>query len=153
MISVDSDYFVLELKPSTIPGVGLGVFAKLDIEPGIVIAEYRGSIILNEDRNVARFSDRCLYLNKDVIIAGNNCIASFVNDAIQFKETYTKGEIEEIEKNKHFPLYPDKNYNCVFMKTLFKAFIVTSKPIKQDEELFCDYGIKYWINRVKTIDS
>jgi hypothetical protein len=46
MITADSDYFLLDLKPSTIPNAGLGAFAKADIPEGIIIAEYRGAIFL-----------------------------------------------------------------------------------------------------------
>lgn len=153
MLSVDSDYLLLEVKPSTIPGAGLGVFAKTDFESGIILAEYRGIIILNNEMNVARYSDKCLELNKEVSIVGCNCIACLINDAIQFKEIYTGNEIAEIRKNNSFPLYPDKDYNCVYMNTFSKIFVMSIRSIKQGEELFCNYGTGYWLERAKIIDS
>ena len=78
MICADSDYFLLELKPSIIPGAGLGVFAKADIDAGIILAEYRGAVFLSElESKINKLNNRCLSLNNDSFIAGTNCIASF----------------------------------------------------------------------------
>ena len=150
MIEVDSDYLVLELKPSNIPGAGLGVFAKVDIPAGIILCEYRGSIIFRDKIDIAKFNNRCLNLNNELTIVGSNCIASFINDAIDLKKIYTKDEIKKINEDNCFPLL--KEYNCCFQNTLYKSFIVSIKDIKEGEELFCSYGIKYWLNAIEIVD-
>ena len=136
MICADSDYFLLELKPSLIPGAGLGVFAKADIDAGIILAEYRGAVFLSElESKINKLNNKCLRINNDSFIAGTNCIAAFVNDII---------DLEESKKNKDFIKHKDKDYNCSFQRTYSKMFVVSTKPIKEGEELYIDYGKNYW---------
>ena len=42
MITSDSDYFLLEIKPLTIANAGIGIFAKADLSAGIIMAKYKG---------------------------------------------------------------------------------------------------------------
>ena len=136
MICADSDFFLLELKPSLIPGAGLGVFAKADFDAGIILCEYRGAVFLREtEKEIIKLNNRCLTLNNNGFIAGNNCIATYVNDII---------DLEESKKNKEFIKHKDKDYNCSYQRTYSKMFIVSTKPIKEGEELYVDYGKNYW---------
>ena len=145
MITPDSDYLFLELKPSTISNAGIGVFAKEDIEEDSIIAEYRGTIT-TLDEQIIRASDKCIILCDDKIIVGNNCVASLINDAIFFKDSYTHEEFKDITDIKKFPLH--KNYNCKSSWLKHKKVFITSiRPIKKGEELFYSYGFNYWLVR------
>ena len=136
MITPDSDYFLLELKPSLIQNAGLGVFAKADLPDGVIVAEYRGSIFLSEfESKIAPLNNKCLTINKDSFIAGNNCVASHINDII---------DLEESKKIKDFIKYSDKDYNCKFQRSHHKMFVLSIKPIKEGEELYIEYGKNYW---------
>jgi hypothetical protein len=140
MITADSDYFLLDLKPSTIPNAGLGVFAKANIPEGIIIAEYRGAIFLNEHLNIMHLNDKCVSLSEDTFIAGTNCIAGFINDIIDF---------EESKKNKKIILIPELEYNCFIKRSHHKMFVITKREIKEGEEIFIQYGNDYWESRFK----
>jgi hypothetical protein len=139
MITADSDYFLLQLKPSTIPNAGIGVFAKADIPEGVIIAEYRGAIFLSEHLNVLTMNDRGINLNQDAFIAGNNCVAGFINDIVDF---------EESQKNKRIILIPGLEYNCFYKRSHHKMFVITQRDIKEGEELFVEYGNEYWNSRI-----
>jgi hypothetical protein len=113
MIAADSDYFLLELKPSIIPNAGLGVFAKADLPQGIIICKYRGAIFLSKLKNkILTMNDRGLILNKDSFIAGSNCVASFINDII---------DLEESKKLKKLVPHHNKEYNCFYQRSFVNS--------------------------------
>ena len=139
MITSDSDYFLLEIKPSTIVNAGIGLFAKADLPAGIIVAEYRGTIFLKETKSkTVSFSDKSINLNEDCFILGDNCAACYINDIVN---------LEESKKGKKLILHSDKKYNCRFSKSHHKLFVITTDEIKEGDELFIGYGEQYWLSR------
>jgi SET domain-containing protein len=119
----------LEVKKSTIPGAGQGLFTNKFIPKGTRIVEYKGRIrtwkeVENEDDNYYIF-----YVNEDRIIDASNykkSLARFINDA--------KG----LQKIKG--LYN----NAQFVIDGLRVFADASKDIPAGNEIFLGYGKEYW---------
>jgi hypothetical protein len=145
MIVADSDFFLLELKPNSIKNAGLGVFAKVDLPEGIIIAKYRSSIFLKEFKNKLTLNnDKCINLNEDAIIVGTNCLVAYINDIIN---------VSASKKNRKLTTYKNIEHNCYFQKFHHKIFVITMKDIKVNEKLFVEYGLKYWQTKINEESS
>jgi hypothetical protein len=79
-------------------------------------------------------NDKCIILNKDAIMAENNCLAVYVNDII---------DVPASKKNRKLITYKNIEHNCYFQKSHHKNFVITMKNIKANEELFVEYGLRY----------
>jgi len=81
----DSDYIDLEVKPSQIPGAGLGLFTKRDFNKGEILTEYKGKVISSKYsyHKVFAYENKMIKINNQYCIIGN-CIGSFANDLIIF---------------------------------------------------------------------
>lgn len=123
---------LVEIRPSSIPGAGLGLFAIADIPKGTIIDMYHGTRLtkkeLEEGDSVE--SMYIMQINKNLYIDSSKekCIVAFTNDARGLNRT------PGVRNNCYFALAPD-NKN-MFMKT--------SKNIKTGSELFTFYGKTYW---------
>ena len=138
IICEDSDYYNLEVKQSTIPDAGNGVFTTAPFSEGDIICVYRGRI----GKNFGKSSDKVLTIDKDISIDGYN-IGSLINDIIEVKH-YSK---EDIVKKLLFAQKFDKldlEYNCKFTKKGNVVLITATKDILAGEELFISYGYQYW---------
>ena len=89
MIPSDSDYFLLEIKSSTIANAGIGIFAKADLPAGLSWLN-RGTIFLKETKSKTFFSDKSINLNKDCFILKDNCVASYINNIVNLEESKKK---------------------------------------------------------------
>ncbi len=123
---------LVEIRPSSIPGAGLGLFAIADIPKGTIIDMYHGTRLtkkeLEEGDSVE--SMYIMQINKNLYIDSSKekCIVAFTNDARGLNRT------PGVRNNCYFALSPD-NKNML-MKT--------SKSIKAGSELFTFYGATYW---------
>jgi hypothetical protein len=142
--AIDSDFLVLEMRPSSLPGVqGYGVFAKVDIPPGEVICEMRGAIVPN---SVLIDSDKLYTLStnfsKDLmkLIVTNLC--AYVNDCIDLNKvnfTVVNGSVHVYETEA--PTFDGFKYNAVDSTTkLGKVFIHSIMNIPAGTELCFFYG-------------
>jgi hypothetical protein len=142
---VDSDYYFLEMRPSSLPGVqGNGVFAKADIPSGEIICEYRGPIIKGD----AYFLSDKLYninsiKNETMKIVGDT-ICAYINDCIDIaKIKYTRYENGSvvIHESAIVPTFENHPYNAVPVTTnLGKVFIASSTLIPGGTEVCFFYG-------------
>ncbi len=120
----------LEVKTSTIPGSGLGLFTKEAIAKGSLVIEYKGRITTwkeadkDEGRNAYLFRvkqyhtiDARPYLKAK---------ARYANDANGF--TRIKGF---------------KN-NCVYIIDGLRVFVEAVREIPAGAEILVDYGKEYW---------
>ncbi|RYZ30427.1 MAG: SET domain-containing protein [Chitinophagaceae bacterium] len=130
----------LEIKTSTIPDAGKGLFTKVFIAKGTRIVEYKGTVttwdVVKDDPTNAY-----IYFVKPnhVIDARDHpkMMARYVNDA--------KGLV----RNKA------RRNNAQFQNDGLRVYIVATKNIEPGEELLVEYGQKYWntVRRNMEIDK
>ncbi len=119
----------LEVKKSTIPGAGKGLFTNIFIPKGTKITEYKGSIktwkeVQHDDSNYYIF-----FVNqKHVIDASGHkkMVARYINDAKGL--TRIKG----------------LQNNTEFVKDKLRVYVEAIKDIKPGMELCVGYGKEYW---------
>ncbi|HZH97195.1 MAG TPA: SET domain-containing protein [Flavisolibacter sp.] len=120
----------LEIKTSTIPGSGLGLFTKEFIPKGAHVIEYKGRITTwknadkDEGRNAYLFRVKQYHtLDARPYLKAK---ARYANDANGF--TRVKGL---------------KN-NCVYVIEGLRVFVEAVKDIPAGSEILVDYGKEYW---------
>jgi SET domain-containing protein len=120
----ESDF---EVRQSSIPGIGLGLFTKVNLRKGDHIGYYTGKILTDEQANSNRYieSRYLLWVCRDWWIYGEGKEAGYT----RYINHSSKPNAELVVS--------------VRWKTArFKAL----KNIKAGEELFFDYGKDYWDN-------
>lgn len=119
----------LEVKSSSIPGAGNGLFTKVAIEKGARIAEYKGRITTWKEVE-HQWNNPYLYVVSPgrVIDASRtkSCIARFANDA--------KG----LTKQK------GRTNNAEFQNDGLRVYMMATKNIEAGDEIFVSYGKAYW---------
>ncbi|MBL7882939.1 MAG: SET domain-containing protein [Bacteroidia bacterium] len=122
----------LEVKRSTIPGAGKGLFTKRDIKKGERIVEYLGEIITEAELDRRAEKDiygYAFYINK------NRCIdAYYTPEAIARYANDAKGltRIKGLNNNACYDIWKNKGW------------IKAEKNIKAGSEIFVSYGAEYW---------
>jgi SET domain-containing protein len=119
----------LEIKESSIPNAGLGLFTNVFIAKGTRIVEYKGRIktwkeVQHDDDNYYIF-----YVTKNRIIDANGykkSLARYLNDAKGLKKI--KG----------------LNNNTEFVRDGLRVYIDATRDIPAGAELFVGYGKEYW---------
>lgn len=119
----------LEVKTSTIPGAGLGLFTTIAIEKGAWIVEYKGRItqwkeVKNDSTNMYLYT-----INPRHVIDARRtlkAVARYANDAKGI--TRIKGITN----------------NCVYVNDGLRAFVEATKNIPAGAEILVDYGKPYW---------
>ena len=122
----------LLVKTSQLPNAGLGLFTDKPIKDGTKIIEYKGEIIdwKEYDKRVASCEDGYLfYINRKL------CIDAFPTP--QYKARYAN-DAEGLTRVKGL-----KN-NCMYDVFGDKCFIVATRDIAANEEIFVDYSKDYW---------
>lgn len=125
----ETDY--LYKSESQIPNAGLGLFTAVDIYKDEIIAVFTGDILSNKEAQNRADAGKDNYfismLNGRIMDSINaDCLAKYANDA--------KGVIESKFRNNTMITVNDKQQVCIKAK----------RNIKQNEELFCSYGKRYW---------
>lgn len=115
------------LEVRSTPGRGYGVFATIDISPGVFISQYLGIIrqggeILNPSSHY-RFGLIC-GSNSDISVDAQNMTFSNVSRFINHSDTP----------------------NCVIKNATLMVLIYSSEIIHKDTELTISYGEDYWDN-------
>ena len=132
-------------KESNIPNIGKGLFAKVRINKGSIIQEFKGKILSPDDLTTSNRSN--IYFNDcSVLQCGPNDLASFANDAINFHGN-KREIIKALESNK--PFYKKHrgmyvNAEIKINHTLHRAFLVATDDIFPGEEIYTHYGFMYW---------
>ena len=140
---VDRHYKNVYKKVSTIPDIGLGLFAGEQIKKGALIDEFKGNLVSNSSNPTSswssiRFEDCVLECNRDNL-------ASYSNDCIIFPAK--KRDFKEII-DKDLPLYTcinPPNAEIYINFQLKRAWLKATRNISADEEIFVHYGIPFWI--------
>jgi hypothetical protein len=133
----------LYVKPSSIPGIGDGLFAKKSFKSGSVIIQLDGVLRGPEDppknsKTVIRFIDG------STLECPNDGLITFANDVIKFPGT-SRNLLEALESSE--PFY-DKHCEINAIIDLnnenHTAMLLATRNIKPNEEIFIHYGFQYW---------
>lgn len=122
----------LVVKKSSIPKAGKGLFTKINIEKDTVITEFTGEKIshtIGAARTILKQSHSILYLNQKYCVdsvTDKDCVATFMNDL-----------------NGPSKVSGLKNNTDLF-RANGRIYVIATKDIKANEELFLDYGPMYW---------
>ncbi|MFT3824601.1 MAG: SET domain-containing protein [Chitinophagaceae bacterium] len=120
----------LEVKRSTIPGAGKGLFTKKEITKGTHIVEYKGKVTTWKDADHRDGKNGYIYYVKrnHVIDASNNekALARYANDARGLQK------VKGIQNN------------AEYIEDGIRTFIVASKTIVAGSEILVGYGKEYW---------
>jgi hypothetical protein len=131
--NMDSNYcaehlaqmYQVEIKTSLLPNAGKGLFTSIARKRNVKLVPYAGERIKDETGNVEG-SYVLEYKTNHFIDCGkqtNCCAGRFVNDARNSKQ---------------------KNCRFVYDKIKDEVWLVSTRHIKSNEELYCDYGSYYW---------
>ena len=121
----------LEVKESTLPGAGKGLFTKIDIPKGTWIVEYQGEILTWKE--VEKMAD---YRNGYVFFVFH----THVIDAWKYKKKVARyaNDARGLVRIKGI------NNNCEYHVYKRRCYIKAIRNIKAGSELFVDYGREYW---------
>lgn len=124
----------LIVEKSQLPGAGKGLFTTKFIKKGSKIIEYRGEIIDWKEYCKRVKEDKDGYL---VYINRKKCIDAY--NTPQYKARYAN-DAEGLIRDKRF-----KN-NAEYQIIDDKVYIVATKDIQANEEIFVSYSKEYWDN-------
>ena len=119
----------LEIKESSIPGAGLGLFTKEFIKKGSRIVEYKGRIRTWKEVEDHYDNFYIFFVTEDHVIDSKRYKSSFaryINDAQGFRKI--KGLIN----------------NAEFVKDGLRVYVDAKKDIAAGSEIFVGYGKEYW---------
>lgn len=122
--------FGVEVRPSTIEGAGLGLFALQEFKKGDTIVPYEGEIISEAEfqrRYREHPSQYALVLKKHTYVDGTcvRGVGSLINTGVRKK---------------------DNNANfSVSTKNGLRASVKATKTIHEGDEIFVDYGNKFFL--------
>jgi len=125
----ESDY--LYVKVSQLTNSGNGLFTAIDIYKDEIVSLFKGEIINNEQAKsiVKKGNDKYFMnlLNGSILdCMHTDCFAKYANDASGFTKSSYKNNTK---------ITLDENENVC---------LIAIKKIKSGDEIFCDYGKKYW---------
>jgi SET domain-containing protein len=119
----------LEVKPSTLPNAGNGLFTTVFIPKGTRIVEYKGRITTWNDVKDDHENGYIYTVNNNHVIDAKKtlrALARYANDARGISRI--KGLIN----------------NCDYVNEGLRAFIESKKDIQPGEEILVSYGNEYW---------
>lgn len=121
----------LQVKTSTLPGCGNGLFTKIFIPKGTIVTEYKGKITTWKDADHDDGNNLYIYyVSRNHVIDASNKkddFAHFANDARGFKK------VKGLNNNAHYIIDSKK-----------RVFVEAIKDIGAGEEIFVAYGKEYW---------
>ena len=129
----------VEIKASSIPNAGQGVFTLVPRHKGDVVGQYVGRIITREE---------LLTMSKDDI-----------NKIIAFVDATNREQLIDGKGSKHFSAFINHKWRtksnpreAANLATDSAGHFVCLRDLEAGEELFMDYGLKYWAYQLFGID-
>ena len=119
----------LVVKPSTIPGSGMGLFTKAFIPKGTRIVEYKGKITTWKEVKDDHTNGYIYTIKSSHVIDARphkSALARYANDA--------RGIVR----------VTGLTNNCEYVNDGLKAYIESVKDIPAGAEIFVSYGKDYW---------
>lgn len=125
----EDDY--LYIQTSQLPNSGKGLFTAIVIYKDEIISIFKGEVLSDTEAEIRAKNNANQYfmnlLNGSILDCKNtDCFAKYANDASGFSKS-------EFKNNAKITL--DENENVC---------LIAIRKIKMGEEIFCDYGKKYW---------
>lgn len=125
----EADY--LFIQKSQLENSGNGLFTAITIFKDVIIAQFAGEVLDAETAKIRAENGLDKYfillLNGTILDSmPTDCYAKYANDATGFISSGFKNNAK---------IALDENDNVC---------LVATKKIKQNEEIFCSYGKKYW---------
>ena len=125
----ESDY--LYIQTSQLPNSGNGLFTAIEIYRDEIISVFKGEILSDIEADLREKNKTNHYfmnlLNGSILdCRKTDCFAKYANDANGF----TKSDFKNNAK-----ITLDENNNVC---------LIAIRKIKSSEEVFCEYGKKYW---------
>ena len=129
----ESDY--LYIQTSQLPSSGNGLFTAIDIYKDEIISIFKGEILSNIEADLRAKNNANQYFmnlhNGSILDCRNtDCFAKYANDASGFSIPKFRNNFKNNAK-----ITLDENNNVCLMAI---------RKIKSGEEIFCDYGKRYW---------
>jgi len=142
---VHNSAYALKIAESQICGAGLGVYALEDIPAGACIDEYTGE---RQDfgGHYALFIKKHYYINAEV---WPRPYMAVINDCTFVAPKYKRRKGQRIDITPPAQ-YDSKGHlltiNCEFKTCdiVCKGWVYALRDIRAGEELFVEYGVKYW---------
>jgi len=131
----------VEVKTSTIPNSGKGLFALQDFEKADEIVEFTGKKISAAE--IEKLSgEKAEYLvgksdGTTIDVYDSKSPAKYANDH--------DGYLKKTKKSG----FTKKNNSEINELDNGEIWLCATKPIKKGEEIFCSYGTRYWTNWFK----
>ena len=127
--ALESDY--LYVATSQLPNSGKGLFTAITIYKDEIISEFKGEIVSDVEAEIRMKNGTDQYfmnlLNGSILDCRNtDCFAKYANDANGFSKSAFKNNAK---------ITLDENQNVC---------LIAIRKLKSGEEIFCDYGKKYW---------
>ena len=135
-------------KESTIPVMGKGLFAIVDIPKGSIIVEFKG-VLKKPGERVSDNRSNIHFCDNYVLDCPKTDLASFANDAIMFtrERRFLLSSLKSSEpfykKHPNTTVNADININ----NKLHRAFLTASENIKVGDEIFTHYSFPYWFKK------
>ncbi|MEC4005648.1 SET domain-containing protein-lysine N-methyltransferase [Flavobacterium sp. SUN052] len=125
----ESDY--LYIQTSQLLNSGNGLFTAIEIYKEEIISIFKGEVLSDEETEIRAKSGNDAYfmnlLNGEILDCKNtDCFAKYANDASGFSKS-------DFKNNAKITLDDDNN-----------VCLIALRKIKTGEEIFCDYGKRYW---------
>ena len=129
----ESDY--LYIQTSQLPSSGNGLFTAIDIYKDEIISIFKGEILSDIEADSRAKNNANQYFmnlhNGSILDCKNtDCFAKYANDASGFSILKFRDNF----KNNAKITLDDNNNVC----------LIAIRKIKYGEEIFCDYGKRYW---------
>lgn len=125
----ESDY--LYVITSQLPNSGNGLFTAITIYKDEIISEFKGEVLSDEEAEIRIKNGTDQYfmnlLNGSILDCRNtDCFAKYANDANGFSKSAFKNNAK---------IALDENQ---------MVCLIAIRKLKSGEEIFCNYGKKYW---------
>jgi uncharacterized protein len=127
----------LEIKTSTIPDAGKGLFTKIPIARGTRIVEYKGTVTTWDAVKDDPTNSYVYFLKPNHVIDARHhpkSLARYVNDAMGLVRSKSRTN------------------NARFVNDGLRVYIAATRDIQAGEEIFVEYGTKYWDTVRKNIE-
>jgi hypothetical protein len=119
----------LEVKPSTIPNSGMGLFTKADIPKGEGICEFTGKVITSEEADSLTPPESHYLVGR----SDGSILNVYNSDSPAIRANDAHGT--RFRNNSEIVEYEDGT-----------LWLASTKNIRAGEEIFCSYGSDYWDN-------
>ena len=127
--ALESDY--LYIATSQLPNSGNGLFTAITIYKDEIISIFKGEVLSTDEATIRINNGTDQYfinlINGSILNCKiTDCFAKYANDANGFSKSTFKNNAK---------ITLDENNNVC---------LIALRKIKSGEEIFCDYGKKYW---------